>query len=177
MTKQDRQEEIKILRRQEDRNKRLPILLVELAKITNRQFLLHDVLTIEQIDEQQIQLSSSDFDFNYLNLSFPVDRASELHKLLLALKDKLFQTNYFALSHFCDIAVLNIQTDFIIDNFEGIINFDKDTFTIYDHVYKNGLWLDLFQDYWYLDNETQFIWIYELRIFGKDWIKLINQIL
>jgi hypothetical protein len=40
---------------------------------------------------------------------------------------------------------------------------------------KNGLWIDLIQEYWHLDNKTEFIWIYELRIFGKDWIKIINQ--
>jgi len=175
MANEQRGKQIKILRRQEDRNKRLPVLLDELSKITNRQFSASDVLTIEQIDEHQIQLNSSDFNFNYLNLSFPVEKASELHKLLLALKDKFSQTSYFTLNQFCDIAIFNINTDFIIDKFEGLIKFGKDTFTVYDHNYKNGLWVDLSQEYWYLDNKTEFIWIYELRIFGRDWIKIINQ--
>jgi hypothetical protein len=175
MANELRGKQIKILRRQEDRNKRLPILLDELSKITNRQFSVNDVLIIEHIDEHQIQLNSADFNFNYLNLSFPVNKASELHKLLFVLKDRLSQTNYFTLSQFCDIAILNIKTDFIIDKFEDLIKFDKDTLTIYDHNCKNGLWIDLIQEYWYLDNKTEFIWIYELRIFGKDWIKIVNQ--
>jgi len=175
MANEQRGKQIKILRRQEDRNKRLPVLLDELSKITNRKFVVNEVLTTEQIDEHQIQLNGADFNFNYLNLSFPVNKASELNKVLSVLKDKLSQTNYFTLSQFCDIAILNINTDFIIDKFEDLINFDKDTFTVYDHNYKNGLWIDLIQEYWHLDSKTEFIWIYELRIFGKDWIKIINQ--
>jgi DNA-directed RNA polymerase specialized sigma subunit len=56
MANELRGKQIKILRRQEDRNKRLLILLDELSKITNRQFSVNEVLTTEQIDEHQIQL-------------------------------------------------------------------------------------------------------------------------
>jgi len=175
MTTEQRQDRIKMLRRQEDRKRRLPVLLADLSVIANRQFSESDVLPIEQIDEHRIQLNSSDFGFNFLNISFPVDKATDLLKTLIALSDKLSQSNYFALSHFSDIAVLDIKTDFVIDKFEDIVKLDKDTFTIYDHNYKNGLWIDISQEYWYLDNKTQFIWIYELRVFGKEWIKLINE--
>ncbi|MCO4291391.1 hypothetical protein NF867_00765 [Solitalea sp. MAHUQ-68] len=164
-----------MLLRQEDRKKRLPGLLENLSAIANKQFSDDDVLSIEQIDEHQIQLNSSDFDFNFLNISFPVDKSTDLLKRLLTIKEKLSLTNYFSLSNFSDIAVFNIKTDFVIDNFEDIIKLDNDTFSLYDHNYKNGLWIDLFQEYWYIDNKTQFIWIYELRVFGTEWIKLINE--
>src|SRR5688572_26566106 len=95
----ERQDRMKMLRRLEDRKKRLPTLLVTLSGIATKQFSENDVLTIEQIDEYQIHLNGSDFGFNFLNISFPVDKASDLLRLLHALKDKLSQLNYFSLSH------------------------------------------------------------------------------
>lgn len=177
MTLEQRQEKVKQLRRQEDREKRLPTLLNDLSTIANRDFSEYDVLTIEQIDAYQIQLNSSDFRFNFLNISYPIDKANELSNLLRALDDKLSQTNYFALTHFVDIAVLNIKTDFVIDKFEDLIKLDNNTFTLYDQNYKNGLWVDLFQEYWYLDDKAQLVWIYELRVFGREWIKLVSEAL
>lgn len=175
MTAEQRNERIALLRRQEDRKRRLPVLLAELSIIANCQFTEDDLLTIEKIDQHQRQMNGSDFNFNFLNLSFPADKVKELYDLLLTLREPLSQINYFALSQFSEIAVFDIKTDFVIDKFEDIIKFDKNTFTICDHDYKNGLWIDVFQEYWYLDERVQFIWIYELRIFGKDWIKLINE--
>ena len=175
MKNQQRDDRIKILRRQEDRNKRVPSLLTNLSVLVKRQFSENDVLTIEQIDQHQIQINGSDFDFNYLNLSFPIEKVIELVNIIDALKDKLSESNYFTLSTFSEIGVLKVKTDFVIKKLEDIIKLDKDSFTVHDEKYKNGLWVDLFQDYWYLDNKTQFIWIYELRVFGKEWIKLINE--
>ena len=93
----------------------------------------------------------------------------------MTVEDKLSQINYFALSHSSDIAVFSTKTDFIIEKFEDLIKLDKDTITVYDKSYKNGLWVDLYKEYWYLDNKADLIPIYELRVFGKQWIKLINE--
>ncbi len=175
MTTEQRQERIKALRRQGDREKRLSSLLTELSNVANKQFSENNVLTIEQIDKHQTELNCSDFSFNFLNISFPTDKATDISNLLLALNNKLSETNYFTLYHFSNIAVLDISTEFVIDKFEDIVKLDGDSFSIYDHNYKNGLWVDLFQEYWYLDNEPQFIWIYELRVFGKEWIKCISE--
>jgi hypothetical protein len=168
-----RQEKIKFLRRQEDRTKRLPILLADLSRLIERPISEEEVLSIGQIDEHQAQLNATDFDFNFINISFPENKTNELVKLLSNLKDQLARMNYFALSHFSDIAIVNLETSFVLQNIEEIIKLDGDTFTVYDHGYKNGLWIDLFQEFWYLENKTERINIYELRVFGTDWIKQI----
>ena len=171
MTSEERNERLKILRRQDDRKSRLPILLLSLTKMTNKSFLESDVLTIDQIDEHQKAINSSDFSFNYLNQSFPKDRIKDLKMLLLALDKQLSQENYLSVGNYSDIAILKMNTDFVINHFDELIHLDNDTFRIYDRTYQNGLWIDVFQEYWYLDDQAQFIWIYELRVFGKEWIK------
>lgn len=47
MTPEQRQDKVRLLRRQEDRKKRLPSLLNDLSVIANRDFSENDVLTIE----------------------------------------------------------------------------------------------------------------------------------
>lgn len=173
MTSEERKERMKILKRQDDRKSRLPILLLALSKITNKSFSESDVLALDQIDEHHIAINSSDFKFNYLNQSFPKEHVLDLKNSLLALNKQLSQVNYLSVSNYSDIAILHINTDFVINHFEELINLDNDTFRIYDRTYQNGLWIDVFQEYWYLDDQAQFIWIYELRVFGKEWIKHI----
>lgn len=71
----------------------LPTLLSELSLIADAELLESDVLTIEQIDAHFIQLNCSDFEYNFLNISFPADDQQKLSETLRALSDKLSQTN------------------------------------------------------------------------------------
>ena len=173
MNTEERKERIKYLVRKEDRKKRLPEMLKNLMSITEEIFTENDVLTLEQIDAFQTNLNGADFGFNYLNLSFPKSQVEKLKELLSELGKELSQTNYFRLNQFSEIAVLTTDTKFVIESFEEIINFDEDTFSIYDHNFKNGLWIDLSEEFWYEMNKSERIWIYEIRIFGKDWINKI----
>ena len=173
MNQEERKERIKYLARKEDRKNRLPELLNYLMSITDEIFTENDVLNLEQIDAFQANLNSSDFDFNYLNLSFPKSQFEKLKKLLRELENELCQANYFRLGRFLDIAVLTSDTNFVIENFEEIIKFDENTFSVYDHNFKNGLWIDLNEEFWHEMNNSERIWIYEIRVFGKDWIKKI----
>jgi hypothetical protein len=175
VNKELREERIKLLRRQEDRKKKLPILLDHLNTITKNKFSENEVLTLEQIDEHQIQLNSSDFDFNYLNISFPKSKVAELQRLLITLNENLSKNNYFEFSHYSTIAVLKIKTIFIIEKLQDLIKLDGYTICVYEQNYKNGLRIDLYKEYWYLDDKASLIPIYELRIFGKQWIKLITE--
>jgi len=175
MNSEDRKERIRILRRKDDRKTRLPNMLIELSKITKSQFSENEVLTIEQIDIHKIHVQYSNFNSCYLNIHFPIEKASELSKTLNTLSDELSKKNYLILSDFSDIAVLNVNTNFIVDKFEEIIQLDKNSLTLYNHIYQNGLCIDLFEEYCYFDNETKKSFVYELRIFGKDWIKLIAE--
>jgi hypothetical protein len=174
MNSEERNEKIKTLRKQEDRKQRLPELLAEISAISERIISENSVLTIEQIDQNLIELSGTDFNFNYLNLSFPENKIQNLKEVLLTLKTELSRENYLKLYRFAGIAILKTETEFITENFVEIVKFDGDSFSIYDKDFKNGLWIDYSHDYWFIDNKTQYVWIYELRIFGKEWMKLVS---
>ncbi|MFY0482228.1 hypothetical protein ACI6PS_06435 [Flavobacterium sp. PLA-1-15] len=174
MTPEERKDRIKYLARKEDRKKRLPGLLKDLMEITQEVFTENDVLTLEQIDALKTNINASGFNFTHLNLSFPKNQSEDLKKLLSEMVNELSQTNYFRLYSFSDIAVLTTNTNFIIHNFEEIINLDQDLFTVYDSHLENGLWIDLNEEFRYEINNSERIWIYEVRIFGKDWIKKVS---
>lgn len=175
MDKNDRSEKIKSLRRKENRKKLLPDFLNELNSISGKRFSENDVLSLEQIDENKIHLNSSDFSFNYLNLSFPATDLSDLKNVLLALEDEISRVNFFSLPKYSDYAQLNVSNDFVTSNLEQLIALDKDGFRVYDPQLENGLGIDLFQEYWFLNGKTEKIWIYELSVFGKKWMKKVAQ--
>ena len=175
--KTERQTRIKLLRQQEDRNKRLPELLSHLSSIAGRQFLDKDTLTIDEIEKHSISLNSSDFDFNFLNISFPQNKRIELVNKLKILSSQLDQTNYLTFYQWAEIAVLKTNTSFITDSVEQLIELDKRRFYVHDSAYLNGLWVSSCRDYWFLDGSAKLIDILELRIFGKEWIKQIASVM
>lgn len=77
------------------------------------------------------------------------------------------------LHHFSQIAVLSLDTAFVLQNWEEILHLDGDTFCLFDPHFKNGLWIDLHQEFWYEKDRKERIWIYELRVFGKEWIRKV----
>jgi hypothetical protein len=50
------------------------------------------------------------------------------------------------------------------------LSLDKDTFYINDLDSKNGLWVDVYEEYWNSEGKTELKQILELRVFGKVWI-------
>jgi hypothetical protein len=170
VNKAERRERIKTLRRQVDRNKRLPELLTNLSIIVGNDVAEMDVLKLEEIDKHEINLNSSDFDFNYLNISFPQEKGKELREKIAVLSSELNQTNYLTLHQWMEVAVMKVNTAFVVDNIAKLIALDKDSFYIYDLNYQNGLWIDLYADYWYLEGKAELRQILELRVFGKQWM-------
>lgn len=173
INKEERRKRIKALQRQQDRNRRLPELLSGISIIIRKEITEKHVLTIEEVDTHEIELNSSDFDFNYLNISFPQEKVGELQEKVGVLSNELDQTNYLSLHQWMDIAVLKVNTSFVVDNIEQLIEFDKDSFYIHDTNYKNGLWIDLYTEYWFLDGKAELTPILELRVFGKEWMKKV----
>ena len=174
MNTEERNLKIKTLRKLEERKLKLPELISFISSISEKIISENEILTIEEIEQKEIELNGTDFKFNYLNLSFKEDEISNLTKTLLTLKAELSKENFLKLYRFTEIAILKIETKFIIENIVEIVKFDGDSFSIYDKDFKNGFWIDYSKDYWFKNNKTENLWIYELRIFGKDWIKLIS---
>jgi len=170
-----RKERFRYLKRKEERNHKLPDLLKGLSEIAGQEINESNVLSIEETDNFQIELNGTNHHLNYLNLNFPVTEVSKLSQVLSALKSDLNKPdNYLSLSHFRQYGLFKVDTSFVLENFEKIIALDKDTLAVYDSTMQNGFWIDYYEEYWFLDNKTQYLWTYELRVFGMDWIYKIN---
>jgi hypothetical protein len=102
-----RKARLEILRRQ-DRKKRLPELLGSLSEIAGQELTEDNVLTLTEIDQLRAN-STSEFDLNYLNLNFPVERKEELRRVVSALTPELNRANYLTLQHWIEIAVIKNQ--------------------------------------------------------------------
>ncbi|PSR54759.1 hypothetical protein AHMF7605_15225 [Adhaeribacter arboris] len=175
--KEERKERVKLLRRQQERKNQLPSLLQQTSIIANKDLTENNVLTLEEIDNHRISINSTDFDFNYLNISFPQQKADELFKILQVFAKDLEEENYLILSKWSDIAVLRVKTDFVLMNFQKLIDLDGDSIYLYLLDYSSGFYIDLYTEWWYLDGKAERRPILVLRVFGKQWIKRIAEAL
>ncbi|WP_185250306.1 hypothetical protein [Elizabethkingia anophelis] len=174
MTPKERKNRINILRKESERNKNIPRFISSISEIACHEIIAENFLEISDIEEHQININSANFSSNYLNLSFPKYQSEEISNLLLSLKINLDKINLISFSHHFETILLKTNCEFVIKNFEKLIELDGDMFTLYDLNYENGLYIDLSEEYWFLNDKTKRIWTYELRIYGKEWIKLIN---
>jgi hypothetical protein len=170
----EQQDRIKLLRKEEKRKRVIPQLLAALNGISGTQISESDILTTDQIDEHQIEINSTDFTFNFLTLSFPAAQPDELARVLEVLKDPLSQQNYFSMSGSSELAVFRVDTGFVLTRFEQLMQLENENIMIQDLNYRNGLWLDRFEEYWYLNGKADKVPVYQLTVFGKDWIKAVS---
>ncbi len=169
----DRKERIKHLRKQEDRKHRLPDFLNSLSIIAGRPFTNADVVSIEDTDLiwEKIHKNENLQQAN-LSVSFPYRHKEKLTSVFNALKNSLLgRKQYFTTSKFYETCFLHVDTAFCIENYERLIEFDGDTFYIYDENISNGLWVDTSEEHW--ADKEEYCWTYELRVRGVDWINKI----
>lgn len=165
-----REERIKYLKRQEDRKRRLPDLLGFLSSIAERAVTEDDVLSIEETDRVWERIRESDeLSQASLSVTFPFAEKAKLKAVLSALQTDFSEyKHYFTTSRFSDACFLHIDTSFCIEIFEQVIEYDGDTFYIYDHSLHNGLWVDSNEENW---RGKERLWTYELRVRGTGWIE------
>jgi hypothetical protein len=167
----------KFLLRQENRRKLLLQLTSDISKLAGRKIFDEEILTVEEIDVHLISLNGSDFDFNYLNVSFPSEQQNRLVNTMKTLMKELSAVNLFRLSKWSDVAVVRTRTDFILENVPKLLELDTNGFFIYDLTYENGLWVDVYQEYWQLEGKSELRDIYELRVFRHTWMKKVAVVL
>lgn len=93
----------------------------------------------------------------------------EIHKTLQILSNELDSDNYFSINKLQELWFAKLNTKFVVDNYKKIIDIDKDLFIIHDKELKNGLWVDLNEEYWTTENVTSYEFVYELKIWGNKW--------
>ncbi len=171
-----RQDRIKYLRKQEDRKRRLPDLLTFLTDVSGQPITETDVLSIDKTDEIWTNVRNCEtLNQTYFSVSFPYRDKAKLTTVFKALQSSLSgQKQFFTTHKYQDTCLLLVDTTFCVDNYDKIIEFDGDTFYIYDNELKNGLWIDTNEEHW--TEKQEYLWTYELRVRGLDWIDKVYNI-
>jgi len=126
------------------------------------------ILDSSQIEDLIIKLNGNNKE------TIVIKRATKLKpiKILNTLKilsDELNSENYFSINKLQELWLAEINTKFISENYEKIIEIDEDLLVVYDKEMKNGLWIDLNEEYWTKEGKTNYEFVYEIRIWGSKW--------
>ena len=134
-------------------------------------------MTISEINDYQIHINGTDFEFNYLNLSFPDHLFHTLEKYLIPIEDDLNQINFLGFSKTDDVLVFRTNTNFIIKNIKELIQLDGYRFGVCDLNYKNGLSIRFYKEFWYLEGKAELRQIYEFVVYGRNWMRKVSSLL
>ena len=167
-----RHERIKYLRKQEERKQRLPDFLNSLSAIAGQCITEKDVISIEDTDEVWTRIHKNEkLQQVNLSVSFPIG-TKQIEKGFSRTAGLLAgQKQYFTTHKFYETCFLLIDTSFCVDNYERLVEYDGDTFFIYDKELNNSLWVDTSEAHW--RDKEEYTWTYELRVRGVDWIDKI----
>ncbi|WP_345170142.1 hypothetical protein [Algibacter aquimarinus] len=92
-----------------------------------------------------------------------------IQETLKMLSQELDSDNYFSINKLQELWFAELNTFFVVANYEKIIEIDGDLFIVHDKEVKNGLWVDLNEEYWTTENTTNYEFVYELKIWGSEW--------
>ena len=121
-----------------------------------------------QIEEMVIKLNGNNKE------TIVTKRASKrnptsIQETLKMLSNELNSDNFFSINKLQELWFAELNTKFVIDNYEKIIEIDEDLFVVHDKQIENGLWIDLNEEYWTTGNKTNYEFVYELKIWGSKW--------
>lgn len=155
-----RQERINLLRRQEDRKRKLPDFLNSLSAIAKRSISESDVVSVEQTDNIWADIRRNEkLQQANLSISFSYRDKDKLTSIFEALRSYLSgQRHYFTTGKFQETCFLFIDTAFCLDYYEELIELDGDTFYIYDKDLTNGAWVDSNEEHW--RDKEEYLWTY-----------------
>ncbi len=166
-----RKKRLAILKKQNYLNQILPDILNQLSKI-EPQISNAKVVQMENMEEFLSRLRGA---ANLINTSI-TKRATKqnpqiIYEILKTVSKDINKENYFSISKLRELWIAELNTQFITDNFEKIIEIDGDDFTIYDKSLNNGLWVDLSKEYFINSGVVSYEWVYEMKIWGEEWTK------
>ncbi len=164
-----RKKRLAILKKQNYLNQILPDILNQLSKIAP-QIPNAKVVQMENMETFLRRLRGKT---NLINTSI-TKRATKqnphiIYEMLKTVSKCIDKENYFSISKLRELWIVELNTQFITNNFEEIIKIDGDSFTIYDKNLTNGLWIDLSQDYFINSGVVSYEWVYEMKIWGEEW--------
>ncbi len=159
------------LKKQNHLNQILPKILNQLIEIEPN-LEQATILQIEEIEELMMRLRGNN------RTTTIIKRAAQsnpktIYETLARVSNQINQKNYFSINQLQELWYAEVNTKFIIENFEKVIEIDGDSFVIHDKELENGLWVDLNEEYWTTEDNTNYEWIYELTVWGEDWTSQI----
>ena len=174
-TEQSRQERIQHLRREQERRDYLKDFLTSLSNIAGKSISEEAVLSLEDAITVINSIHYRNSQVPTYSFSFPSAQAEKLREIFSCLRQDLSEEKcYFTTHRFYQSIFLLLDSSFTIDKFEEIIALDTNAFYIYDKKLENGLMLDSNEENWTENGKTEYVWAYELRVWGKEWVEKIH---
>ena len=99
----------------------------------------------------------------------PKSNPKPIYIFLEILADRLNSNNLFSTYELQDYWYAEINTKNLAFEFEKIIEIDGNLFIVHDIKMKNGFWIDMNEENWTTKGKTNYEWIYEMKIWGKEW--------
>ncbi len=165
----DKKNRLRILKKQNQLNNILPNLLTRLARI-EPQFYNAKNMRMEEVEYFLSRLRGEGSFFETMITKITTKQTPQIiYTMFDKISKYMDKENYFSISKLRELWFVEINTKFIVENFEKIIQIDGDTFYIYDKNLKNGLCVDLSDDYFIKDKKVTYEPVYEFKIWGNEW--------
>lgn len=176
LTKEDRLARLQYIRRQADWQQQLETFTQGVQEAAGVQLNREQLLSVEDIDTLNLHPHHPLFK-NYLNLNFLQPDTEKITSVLSALQPYIQHRKlYFRTASYDDL-MFRTEADRLLSSFITLMDFDGNTLYFIDEECRNGLWIDLYEEYWDAGADTDRLLTYELRIFGPDWIKAVSALL
>ncbi|WP_347159367.1 hypothetical protein [Pontibacter chitinilyticus] len=174
-TEQSRQDRIQHLRKEQERKDYLSDFLASLSNIAEKNISKESVLSLEEVNTVTNRIHYRNSQVPTYIINFPFSQADKLREIFSCLRQNLSEENCYLTSYrFYKSIILLLDSSFIIDKFEEVIELDGNAFYIYDREIENGLMLDSNEENWTENGKTEYVWTYELRVWGKEWVNKIQ---
>lgn len=176
MTEQNRTDRIKHLRQQADRKHFLTDFKLSFSKIIGQSNFEDFILTQDNTNKLIKKIHEKNSQIPTLSITYPFDQSEKIRTILTSLKGVLMQSdNYFSTYKFFKAFFLQFDTSFVIREFEKLVELDTNTIYVYDNNINNGFWIDCNEENWTENGETRYVWTYELRVWGKEWVSKVYE--
>ncbi|RDC62491.1 hypothetical protein [Adhaeribacter pallidiroseus] len=175
MKETSRQERIGFLRQQQERRHFLGDFLTALSNIIGEVIPEAAVMTLEETNAATDKLHYRESQAPTFRFTFPFTQVEKFREICSCLKPDLSDPDtYFATARFFNSFFLRLDSSFAIDKLEEIIELDNNSFYIFHKDFKNGLSVDSNEEKWTENGKTEYVWTYELSVWGKEWVDKIH---
>ena len=162
----DAKEKILFLQRENRKRRFINDYIKGLSEALNQSIASENVLSLKESDVIQKKLFAIEREKEVIQI--PKNESGKIERLILGII-KLFSNGNKLLKTYNsdDIGFVKVDSPDILLRWKEIIEFDKDDFILIDNNLKDGIHIELTEDYLLKDGNEEKIWLYEITLFGK----------